>query len=78
MNLWYNLPGVYMEEFVFEILKNKRHFSPEDIHSLIVLCDRLFHRNKEIADELEKALGKIESLSNRVDFYRKTTMREIS
>jgi hypothetical protein len=66
-----------MEELVFEALRSKKHFSPQDIHSLIILCDQLFKRNREIADELEKALGKLDSMHNRLDFYRKTTMRKV-
>lgn len=64
-----------MEETVFKALKQKTYYSPEDIHSLLILCDRLFKRNEEIAYNLEKALAKIDAMGNRLEFYRSTTMK---
>lgn len=66
-----------MEEMVFEALKNKSHYNREDIDSLLILCDRLFTRNGEIASQLEKALGSVDIMQRRIAFYRKTTMREV-
>ena len=66
-----------MEEEVFKSLRAKRYFSPDDISSLILLCDRLFERNREIGVELRIALASLESVHNRLDFYRKVTIKEI-
>ena len=77
MNLWYNLPGVYMEHLVFKILKAKEAFTTEDFHMLIVLCEKLFKRNEDISLELGKSLENIDRLTKRVDFYRNATMRGV-
>lgn len=66
-----------MEEEVFKILRAKKYFTPEDISSLILLCERLFVRNHEIAIELGVALNNLVSVDRRLDFYRKATMKEI-
>ena len=57
--------------------KTKTEFTAEDLHMLIVLCQRLFKRNQEIALELGKALENIDSLDRRLEFYRNTTMRTV-
>jgi hypothetical protein len=75
---WYNLIwGLFMEEIVFKALKEKSHLNPEDIQSLLILCDRLFKRNEEISYNLKKALAKIDAMGNRLDFYRSMTIKEI-
>ena len=66
-----------MEEEVFKILRAKRYFTPDDISSMILLCDRLFKRNREIAIELRLALENLGSVHRRLDFYRKATIKEI-
>lgn len=66
-----------MEEEVFKILKARKYFSPQDIRSLILLCDRLFERNREISIELNAALKNLGMVHSRLDFYRKTTIKEI-
>jgi len=66
-----------MEEDVFRIIRAKKYFSPQEINSLILLCDRLFERNRKIANELMIALEHLGQVHCRLDFYRKTTMKEI-
>ena len=66
-----------MEEEVFRILREKKFFTPDDISSLILLCDRLFERNREIAVELRTALENLGRVHGRIDFYRKATMKEM-
>ena len=66
-----------MDQIVFKIMKSKEVFTNEDIHMLIVLCERLFKRNEEMSLELGKSLENIDSLTRRVDFYRNVTIKGV-
>jgi hypothetical protein len=64
-----------MERLVFQNLKAKKFFKPDDINYLIVLCDQLFLKNEQAIKDLNKALKKIDSLETRLEFYRNVTIR---
>lgn len=64
-----------MEDLVFEALKAKKEYTAQDIHMLIVLCERLFKRNDEISLDFGKSLEQLDRLNKRIDFYRNVTMR---
>ena len=64
-----------MEDAVFKVLRAKKDYSAQDIHMLIVLCERLFKRNDELSLDLGKSLEQLDRLNKRVDFYRNVTMR---
>ena len=66
-----------MEEDIFKELRSKSFFTPQDINFLLITCDRMFERNKDISEQLKAALERLDILHRRLEFYRNTTFKEL-
>jgi len=62
----------------FEKIKHKAKPSLQDVAVLIVTVDQLMKRNENQADELGKALREVHRLRRRLEWYQKTTVKDVS
>tara|TARA_R110000824_G_scaffold284108_1_gene472395 strand:+ start:30 stop:236 length:207 start_codon:yes stop_codon:yes gene_type:complete len=61
-----------------EKLKHKQSPSMQDVAVLLVTAERLFKINDDQAAELKTCLNSLARLKKQLDWYRQTTIKEIS
>lgn len=62
----------------FDKIKHKQQPSLQDVAVLIVTVEQLFRRNEIQASELSKVLHSLQIANQRLQWYRKISLREVS